>query len=251
MRKAVSRPVVRRSRSSSKIVHVGSLADEAYIRLKRQIIRCEMPPDLLVTESQLVRESGLGKTPVREALYRLVQEGLVRNIPRHGYEIAPITLGDVEELFGLRLIVEPHAAELAAGRVDAAQLRQLDELCATADPNASPEALDRHMKANRDLHVAIARSAGNRRLADVVERLMDESERVLRLGMLFRDQWAQIVHEHQQLIEALIEGDSETARRVSTEQIVAARTNVTAALLASPAILSAHVTAPQAARRRA
>src|SRR6266536_4604144 len=78
-----------RGRPFTKIVPAGSLADEAYVQLKRKIIRCELPPDLLVTESQLVRESGLGKTPVREALGRLVQEGLVRNIPRHGYEVAP------------------------------------------------------------------------------------------------------------------------------------------------------------------
>jgi DNA-binding GntR family transcriptional regulator len=222
------------------------LADEAYFQLKRQIIRCEMPPDLLVTEAQLVRESGLGKTPVREALGRLVQDGLVHNIPRQGYEIAPITLGDVEELFGLRLIVEPAAAELAAGRVDGALLRRLDKECAaTADPSGGPEGLERHMKANRDLHVAVARGSGNRRLAEAVERLMDESERMLRLGLLLRNPWAQIVHEHKQLVDALIAGDKAAARHICEEQIVTAQRNVTEALLASPSILSAHVTAPR------
>jgi DNA-binding GntR family transcriptional regulator len=225
-----------------------SLANEAYAQLKRQIIRCEMPPDLLVTESQLVRQSGLGKTPVREALARLVQEGLVVNIPRHGYEIAPITLGDVDELFGLRLIVEPAVAERAAGRVDGVELRRLEELCAvSANPDGGPEGLDRHLKANRDLHVAVARWAGNRRLLDIVERLMDESERMLRLSLLLKNPWAQILHEHKQLVDALIAADGATARRVSAEQILTAQRNVIEALLASPSVLSAHVTAPLAA----
>lgn len=228
----------------SKVVHAGSLADEAYSQLKRRIIRCQMPPDLLVTESQLVRESGLGKTPVREALARLVQDGLVQNIPRLGYEIAPITLGDVDELFGLRLILEPAAAELAAGRIDPAHLRRLDQLCAvTAHPD-STEGLDQHLKANRDLHVAVARSAGNRRLAESIERLMDEGERMLRLGLLFGNPWDQIIHEHKQLVDALIAGDAAEARRVSIDQIRAAQRNVTSALLASPSIVGAHVTAP-------
>jgi DNA-binding GntR family transcriptional regulator len=235
----------------SEMLPARSLTDEAYGQLKRQIIRCEMPPDLLVTESQLVRESGLGKTPVREALARLVQEGLVQNIPRHGYAIAPITLGDVEELFGLRLIVEPAAAELAAGRVDPAHLRRLDELCAASAHPDGPEGLDRHLKANRDLHIAVARAAGNRRLLEMLQRLMDESERMLRLGLLFGNPWAQIVHEHQQLVEALIAGDAAAARQISIEQIQSARRNVTSALLASPAILSTHVTAPKRAAQRA
>jgi DNA-binding GntR family transcriptional regulator len=224
-----------------------SLTDEAYSALKQKIICCEMPPDLLVTESQLVRQSGLGKTPVREALARLVQEGLVRNIPRHGYEIAPITLGDVDELFGLRLIIEPAAAELAAGRVDAQELRKLDALCAaTANSAGGRQGLDLHMKANRDLHVAVARAAGSRRLLEIMERLMDESERMLRLGLLFGNPWAQIVHQHKQLVDALIAGDAAAARDISVEQILAAKGNVINALLASPSILSAHVKAPAA-----
>jgi len=239
-------------RPFTKIVAAGSLADEAYVQLKRKIIRCELPPDLLVTESQLVRESGLGKTPVREALARLVQEGLVRNIPRHGYEIAPITLRDVDDLFGLRLIVEPAATELAAGHVDATQLRQLDEMCAAStDPDGGNESFDRHLKANRELHLTVARASGNRRLAEVMERLLDESERMLHLSLLFRNRRAEILHEHRQLVDALIAGDGEAARRVSIEQIEAARHNVTDALLSSPSILSAHVTAPKRVRLRA
>ncbi len=230
----------------------GSLADEAYGQLKRKIIRCELPPALLVTESQLVRESGLGKTPVREALGRLVQEGLVRNIPRHGYEVAPITLGDVQELFGLRLIVEPAAVQLAAGHVDAAELRHLDALCAEgADADDSPDALDRHLQANREFHVTVARATGNRRLAEAIEKLLDESERMLHLSLQFRNRRAEIMHEHKQLVDALVAGDAEASRRIAIDQILAAQRNVVDALLSSPSILSAHVTPLKRLRSRA
>ena len=234
-----------RRRPATRTIPTGSLADEAYVRLKRNIIRCELPPDVLVTESRLVRESGLGKTPVREALARLVQEGFVRSIPRHGYVVAPVTLQDVDELFGLRLIVEPAAAELAAGRVDPALLRELDEVCtSTVDPADAEERLDRQLQANRELHLTIARASGNRRLAEVVERLLDESERMLHLSLLFRDRQTGMVHDHHHLIEAVVAGDGQTARRVAIEQLQAYQRTVTEALLASPSILSAHVTAP-------
>jgi DNA-binding GntR family transcriptional regulator len=103
----------------------GSLADEAYARIRRRIVGCDLAPGEQVTEGQLVETHGIGKTPVREALQRLAQEGLVQPIRRHGYRVAPITLRDVRDLFGLRLIIEPAAAELAVGRIDVAQLRDI------------------------------------------------------------------------------------------------------------------------------
>ena len=97
-----------------------SLASEAYVILKGRILRCEIAPGERLTEARLVRELGLGKTPIREALVRLIHDRLVRNMPRHGYEVTPITLADVEDLFRLRLILEPAAMGLAAGRIDVA-----------------------------------------------------------------------------------------------------------------------------------
>jgi DNA-binding GntR family transcriptional regulator len=225
---------------------VKSLTDTAYAILKRRIIRCEMPPGLHITESQLVSEINIGKTPVREALARLAQEGLVRSYPRYGYVVAPITLGDVKELFGLRLIVEPAAVELAAGRVDVAQLRQLDHLCAVADlSRGNHESLDEHLHANRELHAIIARASGNQRLAELIEKLHDESERMLHLSLLFRPRREEILHEHRALIDALAAGDAASARQHMIEQIRAAEANVLDALLSSPSVLSAQVALPK------
>jgi DNA-binding GntR family transcriptional regulator len=118
----------------------GSLADEAYARIRRRIVGCELAPGAQVTEGQLVETHGIGKTPVREALQRLAQEGLVQPIRRSGYRIVPITLRDVRDLFGLRLIVEPAAAELAVGRLDLARLREIQaryDACFLDDPAAA------------------------------------------------------------------------------------------------------------------
>jgi DNA-binding GntR family transcriptional regulator len=223
-----------------------SLTDAAYAILKQRIIRCEMPPGLHITESQLVNEINIGKTPVREALARLAQEGLVRSYPRYGYVVAPITLGDVKELFGLRLIVEPAAVELAVGRLDAAQMHQLDQLSEVADLSRdNHESLDEHLHANRELHAIIARASGNQRLAELIEKLHDESERMLHLSLLFRPRREEIQHEHRALIDALAVGDAASARRHMIEQIQAAEANVLDALLSSPSVLSAQVALPE------
>jgi DNA-binding GntR family transcriptional regulator len=243
MRAAVRKQARRASRSSPPD---RSLADSAYEALKRRIIRCEIAPGALVTEAMLVRDLKLSKTPVREALARLVHDGLVRNIPRHGYEVTPITLRDVQDLFGARLIIEPAATQLAAGHVDAKHLRRLDELCKAGYDVRSQTSIDEFLRANYELHATIARAAGNPRVALLVEHLLDESERLFHLGLMLRNRSNEMAHEHRELVSALASGQGEAARKVAIEQILESQRMVVDALVASPAVRSAPVAIPQA-----
>lgn len=194
----------------------------------------------------LVRQLRVGKTPVREALARLVHDRLVRSIPRHGYEVAPITLRDVQDLFGLRLVVEPAATQLAAGHVDAARLRRLDELCKAGYDVDDPSSIDDFLRANDELHATIARAGGNPRLAQEIERILDESERLFRLGLMLRNRTNEMAHEHQELVNALAAGDGDAARRIATKQILESQRMVMDALVASPTVLAAPVAIPLA-----
>src|SRR5205085_4717546 len=110
---------------------VRSASERAYQRLRAAIVACDPAPGDRITEGDVAQRLAIGKTPVHEALRRLVHEGLVVVRPRQGYVVAPITLGDVEELCGLRLVVEPAAVELAAagGRIDTARVVALERLC--------------------------------------------------------------------------------------------------------------------------
>src|SRR5215469_17615580 len=171
-----------RRRSTSRKAEAHSQGDTAYAELKRRIIHCELAPGERITEAQLASDTGIGKTPIREALTRLIQEGLVGSIPGHGYEVTPITLGDVHDLFSFRRIVESAAAQLAAGHLVATDLRRLDALCADQDVVDDAESEERYLRANYAFHATIADASGNRRLASTVRHVLDESERLLHLG---------------------------------------------------------------------
>jgi DNA-binding GntR family transcriptional regulator len=235
----------RRKRPLAATLPRSTLVDSAYATLKRRIITCEIEPGLRITEAQLVEGMGIGKTPVREALARLAQEGLVRSIPHHGYEVSSITLRDVQELFGLRLIVEPAAVQLAAGHVDATHLRRLDELCQAGYDLGDRESASRFLRANHEFHATVAQASGNQRLVDVVVRVLDESERLFHLGLMLRNRTHEMAHEHRSLVDALVAGDGESARRIVVEQIVAAERMVVNALLSSPAVQSVRVEIPK------
>ena len=106
-----------------------SLSDKAYAVIKLAVIRCELEPGVAVTESRLAAQYRVGRAAVRAALKRLCQERFVEVALHQRYRVAPITIRHVNELFEIRALLEPSAARGAAGRIDSAHLRRLDQLC--------------------------------------------------------------------------------------------------------------------------
>ena len=216
----------------------------AYAAIKRDIVRCELKPGNLVTETGLAGRYDVGRAAVRSALNRLFQEGLVQPVPRQGYLIAPITLKTVRDLFAVRVLLEPEAARLAAAQAGPAELERLAGLCDAARYQLGDSAsAEEFLRLNTAFHVGIARASGNERLAGIIASLLDEMERLFHLGLMLRDRNDEMYHEHHDLVEALMAGDGERAARVVVEQIEAARRMVTDALLTSDSILMMNLAA--------
>src|SRR5918999_630461 len=135
-----------------------SLARRAYESLKQDILTCLLRPGTQIFEGELAARYGTSKTPVREALNLLGQEGLVQVLPRRGYLVAPITLRDVQEVFQLRLLLETAAAELAAEHITEEGLRQLRALVAVRYTYRDRASYARFLRANRDFHIAVAQA---------------------------------------------------------------------------------------------
>jgi DNA-binding GntR family transcriptional regulator/predicted metal-dependent enzyme (double-stranded beta helix superfamily) len=202
----------------------------AFDRIKRDIIMCALQPGSQITEAQLAGRYALGKAPIRAALLGLSQEGFVRAIPRRGYVITPITIRDVQDIFQLRILLEPTAARLSAGRVPTELLRRLAELCnVRAKPGEM--AVEPAVGAHRELHLIIARASGNQRLADTLAKLYDDVERLIHLGV------SRISPEemsgYRPLVSALAAGDGELAARLMVEQIELGRKRILEALLST------------------
>jgi len=223
---------------SAVIRNMPLLSDRAYERIRHDIISCALAPGVEISEAQLCTHYKLGKGPVRMALNRLAHDGLVRAIPRRGYRVTAITIKDIQDVFELRLMLEPAAARMAAGRVDAPRLRALDEVCRAGYLPGDAKSTSRFLEANKAFHVEIARAAGNARLADAVEQLLDEMTRLLHLGLGPRNRSQEMQREHRALVKALERGDSGTAERICREQIEAARGMVLSAILTSRSVMN-------------
>ena len=188
-----------------------SQSDIAYETIRSAIVGCDLAPGLEVSEAYLAKMFEIGRGPVRLALARLRQEGLVTVIARRGYRITQVTLRDVRDMFALRRLVEQDIARNAAGRVNREHLICLDAICANTTHADIPGSAPTIHKAHQQLHLEIALAAGNRRAAKIFSELWDSTARVLRLGQAYRPNTQMLVHSHEPLIEALAQGDGEGA----------------------------------------
>lgn len=196
-----------------------------YDRLKHDILTCELGPGAVVNEVNLSAALGVSKTPVREALAILIDEGFVVVEPRRGYRVRDITLVDVQEIFHLRAVLEPGAAELAARQPADADVRTLQRL-ATAAASATPFGT-----ADRAFHAALADASGNARLARMLHRLLEEVYRLHMTGLTIAI--PPIPRLHQDLVTAIQRGDPGLAHVVAAQQVEFDRSLVMDALSAA------------------
>lgn len=210
----------------------GSATDDAYDQIKRRILTCELAPGVELREIPLAQSTGFGRSPVREALRRLVQEGFVEVRPRQGYRVSVVTLNTVHEVFELRLMLEPPAVELAARRAPKKVLLGLGELAHARYRHADADSYERFIVDNREFHVGIAEATGNHRLARVLRTLLEEMQRLFYLSLGMDDTAREQMREHHALYDALLEGDASRARAIAVEQIEESRQRVVQALVA-------------------
>jgi DNA-binding GntR family transcriptional regulator len=160
------------------------LAERAYELIRLDILTFRLRPGEKTSERLLAERYGLGMAPIRSALPRLVQEGLVEKTTERGTFIAPLTLRAVRDKYQMRFLLEPAAAELAARRgMDPASLDHLREVCEAQRPADDDDAVIHVLLANRDFNIAIAEATGNALLAKTIRHLQNLSLRILFMGI--------------------------------------------------------------------
>lgn len=212
-----------------------SLNDQVYGVLKNEILLCRLEPGAEISEGMLARRYAFSKAPIRHALNRLRQEQFVATRGRLGNIVAPITLQDVREVFQLRLMLEVEATRLAAGRIDEAQLRELEARVHARHDTGGAATSDAYREANHALHSYIAGASGNSRLAAMVIALIEQHERIIHFSLSIQNRDIEFHHVHDNLVEALIEGDSTRAAEIAEAAIRGSQTRIIEAFLSEAA----------------
>lgn len=141
--------------------HAPTLAEQAYRRLEEMIVTLELAPSALLSEEELGRRLGIGRTPVREAVKRLERDGLIRVVPRRGLQVTEIDVAHELQLLEVRRALETLVARRAAERrssEEAALFRHYAETLETAAREGDEATYIRIDKAFNDLFLEAARN---------------------------------------------------------------------------------------------
>ena len=186
-----------------------SLAERAYVAIRRLIVTLELGPGSVINERELVEQLGIGRTPVREALRRLAQEGLVEVYPRRGMFVTDVDVRNLALISEVRAALEPEAARLAAERATDAERAELQELLDALDAGASDD--QALMALDERIHRAVYRCARNDLLEATLEQYYVLALRIWTIALDRQHELKDAVQEHRALLEAIHDGDGERA----------------------------------------
>jgi DNA-binding GntR family transcriptional regulator len=207
-----------------------SQSEEAYIRIRDRIVSLDLPPGSVVQEARLREELAIGRTPIREALQRLAHEKLVRSVPHRGTFVTDVNITDLARITEVRVVLEGHAARLAAERCGTADRPAIRELLASLRSGAASDQREL-MKLDQQIHRQIYRSARNSFLESTLERYFNLS---LRLWFLVLDREVRLresVAEHVDLLEAILAGDGVRAEEIMRRHVTGFEREIRKALV--------------------
>ena len=196
-----------------------SLGSEVTRVLRRMLIEGRFPPGERLVEESLAKEMGASRTPLREALHRLEQEGLLARRPRGGYVLKPLDPAEVEEAVESRSLLESYAASLAARRATEQVLAGLERNIAqfeAAHRRQDPAAL---AALNAEFHAMLARAAGSRLLIRLLEVLEGMVERISRESATGMEAGCWSLDEHRAILAALRAAEAEAAARAAAGHV--------------------------------
>jgi DNA-binding GntR family transcriptional regulator len=214
----------------------GTGSQQAYDTLRRRILRPELPPGADVDENALVRELGISRTPVREALIRLSTDGLVRLHPNRGARVSPLDINEIPELLEALELCMRITTRWAAVRRRDTDLTAMRMHCEAWSKAA--RAMDFHgmSEANSRFHLAIAEASGNRHLASMYRALVPGFLRLTYAllsaaplqGKAFRTYFNRVDQEHHRIVEIIAKGNAAAADEIGSQHASLMRERVAA-----------------------
>lgn len=191
----------------------GSGAQKVYQALRQSILDLTLDPGSPLDEVTLSEQFQMSRTPIREALVRLVAEGLAKTLPNRNTVVATIDFAQLPvyfEALTLMYRVTTRAAAVHRSPEQIADIRKFEAVYADAVARRDALAM---IQSNRDFHVAIAEAGGNSYFTGLFARLLDEGRRILRIYYRSFDDTLpqQYVEEHSLMVQAIEAGDAERA----------------------------------------
>ena len=201
-----------------------NLRDQIYDIIRELIIRRQIRPGEKINEEQLAETIGVSRTPIRETLCRLENEGIVKVIPRRGTFVTELSRGSVTDVLQIREVLEGLVARLATKNMDDKTLRGLRGCLQRVE--ATPEEARQPMqytRAEEDFHALLLEVCGNQMLKNMME-VVNGHLRLIRIRtVVLPGRAKKSVQEHHQILKAVERGDADLAEEVMRKHVASVR----------------------------
>ena len=196
------------------------LREIVYEELKRQIMIGEIPPGTRMMEVELADDMGVSRTPIREAIRKLEKEGLVSIEPRRGAYASEISIKDMVDVLEVREFLEGMAAGLASKRITEEEIEALKHSIDAYRDAVESGATEEIIEEDEIFHKLIVDCSGNKTLIQMINQVQ---ELALRFRYIYYEDFSRyqnMPNEHQEILDAVLSGDPETARKAADEHVL-------------------------------
>ncbi len=197
----------------SKTPSAGALVFEA---LRRAIIEGELKDGAPIRQDEIARMFNISRIPVREAIARLEQQGLVKNHRFKGAVVAGLSIAEAGEIFDFRCLVEAQVIRRAVPRMTPALIEMVSTICDACESASDPIHWG---DLNRQFHAALYQASGLMFYLATLDNAMDRLDRYLRAQLLLTDGYARANAEHRGIVKACAQGDARAAEELTIAHI--------------------------------
>ena len=195
-----------------------SLKQQAYDEIKRKIVTCEYAPNTLLNEELLREELHVSRTPIRDALSRLEQKGLITILPKKGIMVSSLSINDINMVFEVRMMYEPYALLHYGSRIPYSVLTHSYELLSDLDAMSEDWAF---FQADDAFHAAVVQAIGNRFLLQTYEWIQDQNLRFrVMTGQTSAPRLEDTSKEHTRILEACLKKDWSEAASAMKDHLI-------------------------------
>ncbi len=217
------------------ITRGGLIRDDVYNRIRSDILACRLVPGCVLQEKNLAARYGVSKSPVRDSLLRLQEQGLIAVIPRKGYKVQPISLADAKDLYETRILLEKTCIRRAIDCSPDEGLENLDRFRTVE----KYQDLTEWVAYNREFHRTLAELSGNARLTKIAHEVIDQFDRLTFMGVSTAPSGAssqKLLREHCNIINAIQARDKVAASRLIDAHVTKSQRRVFSVLENPPIV---------------
>ena len=180
------------------------LRDVVFNTLREAILKGELKPGERLMELQLAAKLGVSRTPIREAIRMLEQEGLAVTIPRKGAEVAKMTEKDMEDVLQIREALDELAAKIACEQISEEQLEELVATMHEFEESTKTNNVKKIAEADVKFHDIIYQSTGNQKLVNMLNNLREQMYRYRVEYLKDENNYPTLMKEHKDIVEGLV-----------------------------------------------